>query len=82
MPNNHLNLADDDGAPGLLIETSRGGEYLDEKVCGSCAEGTLVFEEASTEAGVFYDADPLSCQACPDENMAFGSNGQCSCNDG
>ena len=41
-----------------------------------------MFEEASTEAGVFYEADPLSCQTCPDENMAFDSDGQCYCNDG
>eukprot|EP00752_Nemacystus_decipiens_P003551 g3276.t1 len=74
--------SDDNGAPGVLLETDQGGEYLDEKACGSCAEGTFVFEEASTEAGVLFDADPLSCQACPDENMAFGSNGQCSCIDG
>lgn len=84
MPKNHpvANATDADGYPGVLVETDQGGEYLDEKACGSCPGGTFVFEEPSTEAGVLYDADPLSCQACPDENMAFGSNGQCSCNDG
>lgn len=73
---------DADGAPGVLLETGRSGEYLEEKACGSCAAGTFVFEEASTEAGVLYNADPLSCQACPDENMSFDTDGQCSCNDG
>lgn len=75
-------MADGDGYPGVLLETDRGGGYLDEKACATCAAGTFVFDEASTEAGVFYDADPLSCQTCPDENMSFDSNGQCSCNQG
>ncbi|CAM9754963.1 unnamed protein product, partial [Ectocarpus sp. 6 AP-2014] len=66
----------------VLLETYQGGDYMTEKACQSCAAGTFVFEEASTEAGVSYAADPLSCQACPDDNMSFGLDGQCSCNDG
>lgn len=75
-------MADTDGFTEVLLETDQGGEYLVEKSCESCAAGTFVFDEASSEAGVFYDADPLSCQACPDDNMSFGVNGQCSCNNG
>lgn len=77
-----VGAADTDGFTEVLLEKDQGGEYLLEKSCGACAAGTFVFEEASSEAGVFYDADPLSCQACPDDNMSFGVNGQCSCNDG
>lgn len=81
-PNPETGSADTDGFTEVLLERDQGGEYLLEKSCGACAAGTFVFEEALSEAGVFYEADPLSCQACPDDNMSFGVNGQCSCNDG
>lgn len=66
----------------VLLEYDQGGEYLDAKECEPCAEGTYVFDEAATVAGVSYAADPFSCQSCPDENMAFDSAGTCECKDG
>ena len=61
---------------------TRGGGYLDEKGCTSCEDGTYVFQDASTVAGVYYAADPSSCRSCPDEHMSFGSGGYCSCDNG
>ena len=66
----------------MLVETDQGGELLNEKACETCAVGTYVFDEAFTEAGVYYAADPSSCRSCPDEKMSFDSSGQCSCDEG
>lgn len=74
--------ADDDGFTDVLLETNQGGEFLSEKACETCAAGTYVFATESTEAGVYYAADPLTCQSCPDEHMSFDATGQCSCNTG
>ena len=74
--------ADDDGYTQVLLETDQGGAYLEEKGCTSCDDGEYVFQDASTVAGVYYAADPFSCQTCPDEHMSFGSGGFCSCDNG
>ncbi|CAM9501613.1 unnamed protein product, partial [Discosporangium mesarthrocarpum] len=66
----------------LLLEVDYGGEYMSAKSCKACAVGTFVFEEATTEAGVDYAADLMTCQSCPDENMSFDNSGTCSCNSG
>lgn len=66
----------------MLLEKDQGGDYLDEKACEACADGTFVFEEASFVAGVYYASNPFSCQSCPDEHMSFDSSGECSCDDG
>ncbi|CAM9514327.1 unnamed protein product [Ascophyllum nodosum] len=73
---------DDGGFTEVLLETDQVGEYLSEKSCEACADGTRVFGEAFMEAGVYYSTDPTSCRSCPDEHMSFDSSGQCSCDDG
>lgn len=77
-----MGSTDDIGVTEVLLEYDQGGEYLDSKACEPCAEGTYVFDEAATVAGVSYAADPSSCQSCPDENMAFDSAGTCECENG
>lgn len=77
-----VTVIDDDGFTEVLLEMDDGGGYLATKECASCGDGLYTFQEAATEAGVFYAADPFTCQSCPDEHMSFDSLGQCDCDDG
>ena len=68
--------------PEVVVETDSAGNKLTSKQCADCPSGQAVIEVSQSVAGVYYRANPLQCQACPDAHMSMslvGTSASCSC---
>ena len=52
--------------PEVVVEKDSAGNKLSSKQCADCPDGQVVIEVSQSVAGVYYTADLLRCQACPD----------------